>query len=172
MNARVTLSTNRAMSQTTTAPARTAIHNTFTIERNVKASVERVYAAFANPVAKAKWFAGTTGEWKPNIRDFDFRVGGKERLQGTWHTGHVSDFQATYFDIVPNERIVYTYDMYVDEKKLSVSLATIQVIPDGDATRLVITEQGVFFDGGDDAANRERGTQGLMDKVVRSVEEG
>ena len=172
MNAHVTHSTNPAMSQTTTAPARSATHNTFTIERRVKAPAERVYAAFADPVAKAKWFAGTTGQWTPDIREFDFRVGGHERLRGTWHTGMVSDFQATYFDIVPNERIVYTYDMYVNTKKLSVSLATIQVIPEGATTRLVITEQGVFFDGNDDAANRERGTQGLMDKVVASVEAG
>ncbi|MBV8652023.1 MAG: SRPBCC domain-containing protein, partial [Alphaproteobacteria bacterium] len=68
-------------------------------------------------------------------------------------------------DIVPDERIIYSYDMHLDDKRISVSLATIELKPAGAGTRLVFTEQGVFLDGYDDAGSRERGTQGLLDKL-------
>ena len=157
------------MTQYTAAPG-TCVHNTFTVERRIKAPVERVYAAFADPEAKERWFGGRQKQWVAEVREFDFRVGGKERVRGRWHTGMVSDFQATYHDIVPNERIVYAYDMYVDDKKLSVSVATIEVYADGDATRLLVTEQGVYFDSLDSAESREKGTQWLMDELMQTVE--
>src|SRR4051812_44662912 len=73
---------------------------------------------------KAKWFAGS-GEWKQGKRSMDFRVGGKEHLSGgrAGHPPHV--FDATYQDIVPNERIIYTYEMHIGPNRISVSLATI-----------------------------------------------
>jgi uncharacterized protein YndB with AHSA1/START domain len=46
-----------------------------------------------------------------------------------WASGVITDFQAHYLDIVPLKRIVYSYTMHVDEKKISVSLATIQFEP-------------------------------------------
>jgi uncharacterized protein YndB with AHSA1/START domain len=81
----------------------------------------------------------------------------------------VTDFQATYHDIVPEQRIVYSYTMHVDDRKLSVSLATIEFQPAGKGTKLVLTEQGAFLDGYDDAGSRERGTAGLMDALAKSL---
>jgi hypothetical protein len=62
-------------------------------------------------------------------REMDFRVDGGERLTGRWKSGRVTDFSARYLDIVPQRRIVYAYTMHVDEKKISVSLATIVLEP-------------------------------------------
>jgi uncharacterized protein YndB with AHSA1/START domain len=100
----------------------------------------------------------------------DFRVGGRERLKGRWEGGAVSTFDAIYHDIVPNERVVYTYEMYQDDTKISVSLATLQLRPSGARrTTLAVTEQGAFLDGYDDAGSRERGTGMLLDRLGASL---
>ena len=64
-----------------------------------------------------------------------------------------------------NERIVYTYDMTIGEKRISVSLATIELIAEAAGTRVSVTEHGVFLDGYDDAGSREHGTRWLMNKL-------
>jgi len=79
--------------------------------------------------------------------------------------GAVHAYNATYYDIVPDERFVIAYDMHLDDKRISVSLATVEFQPAGNGTRLKYTEQGAFLDGYDDAGSRERGTQGLLDQL-------
>jgi len=56
----------------------------------------------------------------------------------------VHSFDAYYRDIVPNERIIYSYDMHFDDRRISISLATIEFKPSGSGTLLKITEQGRF----------------------------
>jgi uncharacterized protein YndB with AHSA1/START domain len=147
---------------------RTVVHNTFCIERNYDASPERVFQAFAQLESKAKWFAGPE-TWVAHERQFDFRVGGREVLSGGPKGKPAHTFAAQYFDIVPNQRIVYAYDMYVGEQKLSVSLATIELTAQGKGTRLTMTEQGAFLDGVEDGSQREAGTKELLDKLGRSL---
>jgi uncharacterized protein YndB with AHSA1/START domain len=95
----------------------------------------------------------------------DVRPGGRERLKGRWTSGTVTTFDAIYLDVVPDTRLVYAYEMHMDERKISVSLATIEIEPAGSGTRLVLTEQGAFLDGYDDAGSRERGTALLLDRL-------
>jgi uncharacterized protein YndB with AHSA1/START domain len=143
-------------------------HGSFTIERVLDAPVARVFQAWADTKAKSRWFAAPV-DLKDVIREQDFRVGGRDRFKGRWPDGRVTDFNAEYRDIVPNERIVYVYDMHIDDRKISVSLATIQFKPAGKGTRMTVTEQGVFLDGYDDSGSRERGTIGLMDRLEASL---
>jgi uncharacterized protein YndB with AHSA1/START domain len=147
-----------------------AAHGTFSIERELPHAPERVYAAWSDPKAKAAWFSGPSGQWKPLEREMDFRVGGRERAKGQWKSGVVTDFQAHYLDIVPLRRIVYAYNMHVDDRKISVSLATIELEAAGKGTRMKVTEQGAFLDGYDDAGSREHGTRALMDALQKSLE--
>src|SRR3954464_4513882 len=105
---------------------------------------EIVFAAWASSDAKSKWFVGPSG-WQAQQREVDFRVGGRERLVGRHASGKVSSFDARYYDIVPNERIVYAYEMHVDEVRISISLATIEFKARKVGTELVVTEQGVFL---------------------------
>ena len=95
----------------------------------------------------------------------DFRVGGRECVVGKWNNEVVTSFDSRYQDIVPNQRIVYSYDMHQDDKRISVSLATIEFKPEGAGTRLIITEQGAFLDDYDDAGSREAGTRWLLEKI-------
>jgi uncharacterized protein YndB with AHSA1/START domain len=159
------------MTKNSSRPKETsATHGTFTIERELPHPPERVYAAWSDPRAKAAWFSGPSGNWTPLERELDFRVGGRERAKGQWKNGVVTDFQARYLDIVPLRRIVYAYNMHVDARKISVSLATIELAATAKGTRMKVTEQGAFLDGYDDAGSREHGTGALMDALARSLE--
>ena len=147
---------------------RTATHATFVLERVFPSAPERVFNAFADPKAKAKWFAGPP-DWDQGKVAMDFRVGGEEINEGGPKGGPWSVFVATYQDIVPNERIIYTYWMTLDGKRISVSVATIEFQAEGAGTRLKLTEQGVFLDGFDNPALREEGTRGLLDALGKSL---
>ena len=107
------------------------VHATFVIERKFPQAPERVFNAFADPLAKARWFSGPPDQWTQSLREFDFRVGGRERLIGAWAGGKVSSFDSVYQDIVPNERIIYSYAMQIDGVPISVSLATVEFKPAG-----------------------------------------
>jgi len=142
----------------------------FAIERMLKASPARVFAAYATLEARSAWFKAPADIETLN-RDFDFRVGGKERFHARWPSGMVSDFQATYHDIVENERIILAYDMFHNGEKLSVSLQTIELRPEGDQTRLIHTEQGSYLVGGMEAVQgREHGTTWHVDNLAAVLE--
>jgi uncharacterized protein YndB with AHSA1/START domain len=140
---------------------RSVAHATFAIERVFDASPARVFEAWADPVAKQRWFGPeeTNGSY-----ELDFRIGGKERSE-LEHGGSRYTFDARYQDIVPDERIVYAYDMHRDETRISVSLATVELAPAGAGTRLLFTEQAAFLDGQDTPAERERGTGTLLENL-------
>ncbi len=148
---------------------RNVVHASFTITRHWKASPERVFQAFADQKKKDAWFGGGS-DWTPVGRSFDFREGGKEHAAGRWKTGMVSKFDCIYLDIVPNERIIYSYVMHLDDRKISVSQAAIELTPDKDGTKLTLTEYGDYLDGYDDAGSREHGTNFLMDALGKSLE--
>jgi uncharacterized protein YndB with AHSA1/START domain len=148
---------------------RSIVHASFTIARVWNASPARVFEAFANEQAKDKWFSGP-GKWTMVSRSFDFREGGIETLAGRWESGMVKRFECVYRDIVPNERIIYTYNMFVDDRKISVSQASIELRPEGKGTKFVLTEYGDYLDGYDDAGSREHGTGLLMDALGKSLE--
>ncbi|PWK68485.1 SRPBCC family protein [Aminobacter sp. AP02] len=148
---------------------RSVTHATFTIERRYDASPTRVFHALSDPVAKARWFSGPK-EWGAMEHKMDFRVGGRELNSGGPKGGPVHKFNAVYHDIVPGERIIYSYDMHLGETRISVSLATFELMADGTGTRLTFTEQGAFVDGYDDAGSRKRGTLQLLDALGAELE--
>ena len=150
---------------------RSVVHAIIHLERSYDAPVARVWKALTDEAAKSKWFSGTPGKWELLERHMDVRVGGSERLKGRWEGGVVSTFDATYHDVIPNERLVYSYVMHLDDKKISVSLATMQLSAEGGKTTLKVTEQGAFLDGYDDAGSREHGTGFLLDALGASLRE-
>ncbi|MGH7191075.1 MAG: SRPBCC family protein [Acetobacteraceae bacterium] len=148
---------------------RSAVHATFRLERLYDAPVARVWKALTDEQAKAKWFGAPASEWALIERQMDVRVHGRERLKGRWKGGVVSTFDALYHDVIPNQRLIYSYEMHLDERKISVSLATIGLSNEGARTRLTVTEQGAFLDGYDDAASREHGTGLLLEALGTSL---
>ena len=146
---------------------RSAAHSTFVIERNYDASPARVFAAWADVNAKGQWF-GPGGDRE---HELDFREGGRERFEAAVE-GAVYSYDALYEDIVRDERIVYTYNMQRDGVRMSVSVTTVELLADGDRTRLRYTEQGVFLDGEDKPELREHGTKELLDKLADALVQG
>ncbi len=150
---------------------RSISHADFTIERTYEAEPDRVFDAWADPAKKARWFAGPSEVG--NERAFDFRVGGHERAVGTLPDGTTFTFDADYRNIVANERIVYEYSMTMNGEPISVSVAAIEFRPVGGSpnrTRLVVTEHGAYFEGLDNAGNREQGTRELLEALGRELE--
>ena len=149
--------------------AHSTIHDTFTIERTYPVAPSRVFAAFSSVEAKNAW--GDTGDLETiegAVDEFDFRVGGRERFAHKWQ-GTVYTYDGLYYDIVPDERIVYTYEMYAGGTRISVSVTTICFVPDGDGTTLTYTEQGAYLDGFDGAEAprlREGGTVEMLDNLT------
>ncbi|MDQ1734451.1 MAG: hypothetical protein QOH56_702 [Pseudonocardiales bacterium] len=146
---------------------RSVVHDTFMIERNYNAAPARVFAAFAEPSEKVRWFGDPDIE-KNAAHEIDFRIGGTESLKADAPSGGPSfTYDARYQDIVDNERIIYSYEMTMDGKRISVSVATIEFIAEGSGTHLILTEQGAFLDGLDSNSVREQGTREVLDALGR-----
>lgn len=141
---------------------RSIVHGTFTIERSYKHPVSKVFSAWSNPEFKRQWF-GSPDPQKPN-NVFEFKEGGRE-----YNADRMGDtdfvFAVDYRDIVPDNRIIYTYEMHMNGKRISVSVATVEFTPTADGTRMVLREDGAFLDGLDTSAQREAGTNYLMDQI-------
>jgi uncharacterized protein YndB with AHSA1/START domain len=133
---------------------RSVTHATFSLDRFYPAPPARVFAAWSDGEARARWFAGPAAEPK-----LDFRIGGREVSRGRHGNGSILAFESTYHDIVADERIVYASALYRDETLATVSVTTVQFAADGDGTRLFLTEQGTFLDGYEEPAWREQGTR-------------
>ncbi|MDX8445520.1 SRPBCC family protein [Mesorhizobium captivum] len=148
---------------------RSVVHSTFVIERVYPAAPEKVYFALSDPAAKKRWFFDPDNPM-PSRHEMDFRVGGREVNAGCPSDGQMHFFNAVYQDIVPNQRIVYSYELLFGETRVSVSLATIELIAEGKGTRLVLTEHGAFFDGIDSPSTREHGTGELLDALGAALQ--
>ncbi|MGB3328793.1 MAG: SRPBCC domain-containing protein [Thermomicrobiales bacterium] len=151
----------------------TQTHATFVLERDYPVPVDRVWAALTDPELKRKWFGSDDFDYVD--RSDDVRIGGVWNDDGHYRDGGpFSRFRAIYTDIAPGERIVYTYDMWLDDAHASTSITTIVLAPlaagDSAGTHLTYTEQGVHLDGvhgpgPEAAAGREAGTAGLLDAI-------
>jgi len=141
---------------------RSVQHATFVIERTYPAQPARVFAAWASQEAKKVWMNDPDYQADGTSGEFDFRIGGHERFGGLAPDGTSYRYDARYYDIVPDERIVYAYEMYMGADRISVSVTSVQVEPaDGGAT-LTYTEQGAFLDGHDQPEARHEGMESLL----------
>jgi uncharacterized protein YndB with AHSA1/START domain len=140
----------------------------FTLTRDYPVAVQRVWDAFADEDQKREWFGAGEG-FVPGEWAFDFRVGGRDVAEGTFHDGPVSRFEATYTDIVEHVRIVNTYDMWLNGVHMSTSVASFEFEPITDGpggTRLTQVEHGVFIDQfWADGPNREAGSRGILETL-------
>ncbi len=150
--------------QTTAA----VVHTTFVAERSYSQSPERVFAAFAQPSRKRQWYA----EGDHDIKEYklDFKVGGSERFRYGFKEGHPiagSEIlnEGSYFDIVPDERIVMATKMSLNGKSIVMTLVTIEFIRSDSGTNLVLTNQGAFLDWEGGPQMIEAGWRGLLERL-------
>ncbi|MFI0409538.1 SRPBCC family protein [Actinomadura sp. 3N508] len=141
------------------------LHSTFTLERTYPATPGRVFAAWADPASKGRWFASPGDE-----HALDFRPGGLESLLHHGKDGEPTlRVESLYHDIVPDARIVYSTSLFADDRPATVSITTVRFEAAADGTRLVLTEQGTFLDGMEEPSWREQGTGDWLDKLTAEL---
>ena len=151
------------------------IHSTFVVERAYPAAPERVFAAFADPASKRRWFVETSGHEVEHY-EMDFRAGGREhtrfrfRKPGTPVHGLTCVNDAGYLDIMPNRRLVMASTMAVDGRCISASLVTVELLPSSAGTDLILTHQSAFFEGSDGPEMREAGWRELLSRLHTAME--
>lgn len=149
---------------------RTVVHDTFVLERRYGASPRRVFGAWSNQAAKEQWW-GPDEQVEAFEHAMDFRVGGRETINAKLVEPAVTvSFEALYQDIVDGERIVYSYEMAMNGRRISVSVATVEFLSDPAGTLLILTEQGAYLDGLDTRAQREQGTAQLLAQLTTYLE--
>jgi uncharacterized protein YndB with AHSA1/START domain len=155
---------------TTTEPA--TVHNTSVLEHNYPQPPASVYAAFAQPARKRRWYA----EGDHEIKEFEmeFRVGGHERLHYRFKPGHPIEGQeilnqSTYQVIVPNQRIVIVTLMSLNGKAIQAAQVTFEFLPSGAGTDLICTNQGAFFDWPQGPMMIEAGWRALLDRIGQEL---
>jgi uncharacterized protein YndB with AHSA1/START domain len=142
---------------------RSIVHGSFTVERHWKSTPAKVFKAWADPALKRQWFGSPEpGNMK---HSFDFRVGGTEHSEGKGPDNGDYIFDVRYYDIVPDNRIVYAYDMHLNGERISVSVATVEFRAEQSGTHMLITEHGAFLDGLDTNEQRQAGTEWLVDQL-------
>ena len=149
---------------------RSVAHDTFVLERRYAASAQRVFAAWSSQAAKDQWF-GPDEQVQAFEHAMDFRVGGRERIHARMVEQDATvTFDAVYQDIVDGERIVYSYEMTMNGRRISVSVATVEFVSEDSGTVLILTEQGAYLDGLDTVAQREEGTVQLLAQLGTYLE--
>ncbi len=144
-------------------------NSSWTIEHDYPHLPEQVFTAWSEPSLKVRWF-DLSGNDNPDY-DCDFRVGGRERFRTPVDERPVFTYDAQYRDIVENERIVTTYEMSMDGRRTSVSVATVELQPTPTGTRLIFTEQGAYLDGLDSPDSRRTGTSSQLDNLASILKE-
>jgi uncharacterized protein YndB with AHSA1/START domain len=115
--------------------------NTVRLHRVLRAKPERVYRAFLDPDAMAKWLPpnGFTGK----VHHLDAKVGGTYKMSFTnFSTGRSHAFGGTYLELAPHQRIRYT-DKFETPAMPDEMQTTITLKPVFCGTELNVTQEGI-----------------------------
>jgi len=115
--------------------------NTVRLHRVLRSKPERIYRAFLDADAMAKWLPpnGFTGK----VHEIDPRVGGRYRMSFTnFSTGNSHSFGGEYLELVPNERIRHT-DRFDNANLPGQMITTIELKPVSVGTDVTIVQEGI-----------------------------
>jgi uncharacterized protein YndB with AHSA1/START domain len=115
--------------------------NTVKLHRVLRAPSERIYRAFIDPDAMAKWLPpnGFTGK----VHQMDAKVGGSYKMSFTnFSTGKGHSFGGKFLELTPHERIRYT-DKFDDPNLPGEMQTTISLRPVSCGTELNVTQEGI-----------------------------
>ena len=140
------------------------LHDTVVVRRTYDATPERVYRAWTEPALLERWYVPGDERWSAKIVDHDFRVGGGKRVVfGPPEERFTEDCH--YVDIVPNRRICYAMSIARGDVRITVSMVTVELLPDGEGCEVRVTDQLAMLDAGDTAKDRERGWGETLGKL-------
>jgi uncharacterized protein YndB with AHSA1/START domain len=143
-------------------------HATTVVERFYPATPARVFAAWADAEAQRQWNVPGNG-WVIAEAVYEFRVGGRiHSLFGPPGAPMCRD-EGRFEDIVENRRIVSTGSMHGGNVRTSTTLCTVELVPDGGGTRLILTDQSVFYGTGERPSDRKEGWGEILDKLAAAL---
>jgi len=150
------------------------IHDTFVITRSYPIGITRLFTFLSEPEKKSRWYNADSETGTAEGIEIDFREGGVERTryrmnERTPFPGAVLANDGIYLDIVPGRRVVLATSMSLAGRRISCSLITFELRETGAATELVLTHQGVFFDGSGGAEMRKQGWELLLERLGNSL---
>lgn len=141
---------------------RSAVHGTFHLSRTYPAARAAVFHAFADQEKKRRWAYGAP----EGAHKLDFRVGGRESVEMADPRGGTFKYEGVIFEIVENERIVYSYTFDMGTGVCGATLTTVELADSEDGgTHLRFTEQGAYLDGFDGPKFWESGTTSLLNRL-------
>ncbi len=115
--------------------------NTVKIHRIIKAPPERVYKAFTDAAAMAKWIA--PNGFTCTVHNMDVRIGGTFKMSfANFATGHSHSFGGEYLELKPNEKLRYT-DQFDDPNLPGVLTVTVLLKAVSCGTELNVTQDGI-----------------------------
>jgi uncharacterized protein YndB with AHSA1/START domain len=139
-----------------------AIHGRFTVERDLAASPDLVYAAYGDATVRRRWFQ-LPGDPARGWHELDFRVGGHEAASGvfapTGGSEETLEYRSAFWDLAAGSRIAFGYSFTLDGIPRWASMVTVELspLPSGGGTRLRHTEQYGYLaytgDGAQDVAH-------------------
>lgn len=140
-------------------------HDTIVVTRTYDAPARRVFSAWADAAALGRWYLPGDSGWTSRVLAHEFRVGGRKHLTFGPNGGPLYSEDCRYEDIVENSRLCFVMTIACDDVRTTTSMVTVELFPDGPRTRVKVTDQCVALDGGDTAADRERGWGETLDKL-------
>ena len=141
-------------------------HATLVFEREVPATVERVFEAFASAKSRSDW--GAPSDTAIIIYDQDdFREGGEDRFRCGSKTNPNIHGTTRYLEIIPNRRIVSSETISMDGQRLCASLVTLELTQSGGVTKLRSTSQVASFIGQDMISGTEVGNNSSLNSLVK-----
>ncbi|MFI5878826.1 SRPBCC domain-containing protein [Streptomyces sp. NPDC051554] len=153
-------------------------HGSFELRVHIEAPPERVFAAFAEPELRARWFK-LPGPSRTAEHELDFRVGGGERARNRVLSEDMDErieYRSRFVDLEPAEHLVYVYEAFVNDVRRWVSLVSVRLAAQDGGTRLDWIEQYTYLvltglDGEQDFAHLRGGTRLLLNGLRRAAEE-
>jgi uncharacterized protein YndB with AHSA1/START domain len=146
----------------------TTAHDTIVFERSFACPVAMLYDAFADPTARARW--GVPSPTAVIIYDKEeFRIGGTDLSRCGGKNDPRFHVEATYLDIVPGSRIVYSEVVTEGGRRLSAGLQTIEMKEAAGRSVLKVTIQIAAFDGADMADGVRHGFGAALNNLAREL---
>jgi uncharacterized protein YndB with AHSA1/START domain len=132
-----------------------------TIKRRIDAPPEKVFRAWTEPKKITRWFGPEQVEVLH--AETDARVGGRYRIVARSPDGEQHDVSGTYREVVPNEKLVFTWAWRSTPER--ESRVTVLLGADGGGTLLTLIHEQFFDEAARD--RHEHGWNGSMDKLER-----
>jgi uncharacterized protein YndB with AHSA1/START domain len=133
--------------------------------RRLKASPQKVYAAWTDPEKIVQWFGRADARAETVRAEIDLRVGGRYRISFSVPAGEYYEVGGVYREVIPNERLVFSWAWHSTPERESLLTVTLQL--DGDGTLLTLHHAQLFDEAA--RAGHERGWLAALDRLRESL---